>query len=69
MYTVQRVMLTCSRVVAAVFLLVFATGPIFAEMRIADPMGSEISDESIKNWVREELAARDGNIEALQAQV
>ena len=54
---------------AALFLLVFVTGPTFAEIRIADPMGSEISDESIKNWVREELAARDGNIEALQAQV
>jgi hypothetical protein len=56
-------------VVAAIFLLVCVIGPTFAEMRIADPMGNEISDEWIKNWVREELAARDGNIEALQAQV
>jgi hypothetical protein len=59
-----------NHVVAAIFLLVFVIGPTFAEMSIAaDPMGSEISDESIKNWVREELAARDGTIEALQAQV
>ena len=67
-------MLTCSRVVDAVFLLVFATGPIFAEMRIADPIGSsQMSDESMKNWMREELGsqleARDNKIEALQTQV
>ena len=46
--SVQRAML--NHVVAAIFLLVFVIGPTFAEMRIAaDPMGSEISDESIKN--------------------
>jgi hypothetical protein len=63
-----------SRVVAAIFLLVFVTGPTFAEMRIADPIGSgHMSDESMKNWMREELGsqleARDNKIEALQTQV
>ena len=65
-----------SRVVAAIFLLVFVTGPTFAEMRIADPIGSgQMSDESMKsmkNWMREELGrqlgARDNKIEALQTQ-
>ena len=63
-----------SRVVAAIFLLVFVTGPTFAEMRIADPIGSgQMSDESMKNWMREELGrqleARDNKVEALQTQV
>ena len=66
-----------SRVVAAIFLLVFVTGPTFAEMRIADTIGSgQMSDESMKsmkNWMREELGrqlgARDNKIEALQTQV
>ena len=65
-----------SHVVAAIFLLVFVTGPTFAEMRIADPIGSgQMSDESMKsmkNWMREELGrqleARDNKIEALQTQ-
>ena len=63
-----------SRVVAAIFLLVFVTEPTFAEMRIADLIGSgQMSDESMKNWMREELSrqldARDSKIEALQTQV
>ena len=63
-----------SRVVAAIFLLVFVTGPTFAKMRIADPIGSgQMFDESMKNWMREELSrqleARDNKFEALQTQV
>ena len=65
-----------NHVVAAIFLLqVFVAGPIFAETRIADPIvgSGQIFDESMKNWMREELgrqlAARDNKIETLQTQV
>jgi hypothetical protein len=62
-----------NHVVAAIFLLAFvvcAGRPALAEMRIADPIGNDqMSDESIlKNWVREELAARDKKLETLKTE-